>query len=70
VADAVPNISDSLLGYRGVCAAIQAGCPEAQECCGTFCLEIIEDDSGCCGTHDAASVCNADPPGEADHPCA
>ncbi len=70
IADAVPNVYDSLLAYRGVCAAIQAGCTEATMCCGTFCIPIIEDGSGCCDGHTAAEACDADPPGEADHPCA
>ncbi len=70
VADNVPNIADSLLAYRGICAAEQAGCPDAVPCCGTFCLDIVEDDSGCCNAHDAAADCTPDPPGVADHPCA
>jgi len=70
IADAVPNIYDSLLAYRGVCAAIQAGCEEAQLCCGTFCIDIVEDDSGCCDAHQPAPQCSPDPPGELNHPCA
>lgn len=72
ISNVLPNVEDSLIAYRSICAAINQGCTEAQECCGTFCLPFENESETldpCCEGHIVKPACEPDSPSETDHPC-
>ncbi len=72
VSNNVPNVYDSLVSYRSICAAINQGCTDATPCCGTFCLAFENESETldpCCEPHIIKPACEADPPTDPTHPC-